>query len=210
MKVLILSPLYDLASAIGTRSALKLQNYCLRNNINHKLAFMGECLRLPFEINMASDKYDLVTYFGHGEKEKWYGQHLIMAMLDQNNSHIMKDTIIYAMSCHTACIIGPDTILKGAKAYFGDTDYYYGAFPNFDGSYDYLTDWLDYVTIIPKSLIEGKTTLQSIELYNQKINYYLEKYENDQPKNWDFYYKTMTSNRDKFRLLGDKFTRLRK
>ena len=149
---------------------------------------------------------DLIAYFGHGVEEGLFGQHFLSKMCDMRNNTLLKDKIIYTMACWTGNALGPNSIMKGAKSYFGHGNWYYGAISN--GEHSYFDDWIDYVTIIPKELIRGKTTGEALYSYKNLIGEYLNSYKNNKYLDFDWYYLTAKSNRDYYNLYGNKNMRL--
>ncbi len=205
--ILIIIPFYDLATGISFNAGLHLENFCRENHILYKTLTALGAYRAIFESTMLFDKHiNFIAYFGHGEKDGLLGQHLFSKMLDTNNDYLVKDTIIYTMACWSGAILGPDTIAKGGISYFGQNYWYYGAIANEE--YSYFNDWIDYVTIIPRELLHGKTALEALNSYHSLIDKYLNKYENNKYLDWDWYYTTTKSNKDHLSLIGNENGRI--
>ncbi|MHA1291097.1 MAG: hypothetical protein ACTSQJ_00345 [Promethearchaeota archaeon] len=205
--ILIVSPIYDIPTSIGTVAASELVNFCKKNNIPHKLLFGLQALRPIFELTTMFNDIDAIFYYGHGVSDALLGQHIFFKMLDISNAGLLKDKIIYAMACHSGNKLAPKAIEKGAFSYYGHNTWYYGAFPNEE--HDYLTDWVNYVTKIPKELLNGKTTFEALYLYKETIDKYLNEYKNNKYLDWDWYFNSAKSNKDYLKLYGNTNMRLK-
>lgn len=205
--ILIITPVNDIATGISFNAGRELENFCKENHILYKTLSVIQAYRAIFESAMIFERnINLISYFGHGVEDGLLGQHIISKMLDTRNNHLVKDKIIYTMACWTGNRLGPDTINKGGISYFGHKSWYYGAITN--DEYNYFNDWVDYVTIIPKELLRGKTAGEALITYKNLVEKYLNKYKNNKYLDWDWYYTTAKSNKEHFYLYGNKNGRL--
>jgi hypothetical protein len=205
--ILIITPLNDIATGISINAGKELERFCIENKISYKTLTVMQAYRAIFESTLLFSKnIDLIAYYGHGVEDGLFGQHYLSKMLDVRNNRLLKDKIIFTMACWTGNELGPNTIEKGAKSYFGHGNWYYGAITNSEHSY--FEDWIDYVTIIPKELLRGKTTGEALFSYKNLIGEYLNKYEDNRYLDWDWYTYTAKSNLNYFKLFGDRNIKL--
>ncbi len=205
--ILIITPIQDIPTSISYFAGKDLVNFCDNNKLLYKTLAGAEAYRAIFESTMLFNKnINLICYYGHGLEDGLLGQHIISNMCDKHNNHYFNRKIVYTMACWTGTELAPNTIQKGGLSYFGSTNWFYGAIPNEE--YDYFSDWLNYITIIPKGLMNGLTCQQALDQYKDLINKYLNKYKNNKYSDWDWYYHSTKSNMDYFKLFGDKGARL--
>ncbi len=78
----------------------------------------NKAIRINLEKSINKDKPSLVFLNGHGNKRQVAG-HKEEIILDIDNIHLMKDKIVYALSCDSLEDLGELSIDKGVKAYIG-------------------------------------------------------------------------------------------
>ncbi|MBI2135442.1 hypothetical protein HYU06_00030 [Candidatus Woesearchaeota archaeon] len=74
--------------------------------------------RFNLEQSLVKDKPKLIFLNGHGDKKRVAG-HKDEVILDENNIHLSKDKIVYAIACDSLEELGEIAVEKGAKAYIG-------------------------------------------------------------------------------------------
>jgi hypothetical protein len=74
--------------------------------------------RKEFTSRVKKMKPDLMLLNGHGSPAAMTGDDN-KPVLDLHNASLTSGAVVYARSCHTATVLGPECINKGAKAYIG-------------------------------------------------------------------------------------------
>lgn len=75
--------------------------------------------RKNFEKYLSKKNPKLVFINGHGAPDSIAGHKDEILIKKGENEHILKDKIVYALSCHSAVELGPSAIGKGTKAFIG-------------------------------------------------------------------------------------------
>lgn len=129
--------------------------------------------RTEFEKFIKKQNPDFIIINGHGSPSKIQGHKNQIILEKDKNDDILKDKVIYALSCHSAKELGPAAVEKGAKAYVG-----------YESPFGFLTnknkecipneDELANIFKIPSNeipinLIKGKTVGESFEKSQEKF-----------------------------------------
>ncbi len=75
--------------------------------------------RKEFEKYMKKQKPTLVIMNGHGKPDRIGGHKNEVLVIKGENEHILKNKIVYALSCHSAEELGKAAIEKGTTSYIG-------------------------------------------------------------------------------------------
>jgi hypothetical protein len=203
MRVLLIAPVYDVPTTISNRAVFEFYGWLQQKKVPTEFLWGPLALRSIFE-NKVNSGFDLICYFGHGVEDALIGSELLSTLLDLKNAgKVQKPKIIYTMACLSGVKLGPE-IAKNNVGYFGHATYYYAAFG--EPGYDYYKDWAEYITLIPKLLLEGYSTTEAFEKYNEELTRLLEKYDKERIGSWDWTIETATKNRDYMRYFGPEIT----
>lgn len=199
MRVLLIAPVYDVPTTISNRAVFEFYGWLQQKKIPTDFVWGPLALRSIFESKI-NEGFDLVCYFGHGIEDALVGSEIITYLLDLKNADkVQKPKVIYTMACLSGIKLGP-AIAKNNVGYFGHMTYYYAAFG--EAGYDYYKDWANYITLIPKLMIEGYTATEAFEKYKKEITTLIEKYSQDKIGSWDWTVDTAKKNRDYMRYFG--------
>lgn len=155
----------------------------------------------------------LIIYMGHGFPDSWVGfeplalRHPRLRMVRKDvNDDLFKDCIVHTIACYSIRELGPSMVSKGAKAYFGSSVPMLVG--DFERDRDYIKDFVDIFTIIPKLLARGYSCGDAYNEYIARCSYYITHYKNHpELVNVAFYTDAMLKNRDMYKLLGDQSAR---
>ncbi len=64
-------------------------------------------------------KPEVVILNGHGSEDSVFGQDGEILIKVGDNEYILKNSIVFSLSCSSAKVLGPASIKRGAKAYIG-------------------------------------------------------------------------------------------
>ncbi len=116
-------------------------------------------------IKAIKENPQLIFINGHGNDDVVTGQNQEILVQKGENEEILKNKIVYALSCRSGKKLGPASVKSGANAYIGyDEDFIflydekYKANPALDKTIALFLDPSNQVMI---SLLEGKTTGES-------------------------------------------------
>ena len=107
----------------------------------------------------------LVVLNGHGDTDKVTGNNKEPILVAGDNEGLLKDKIVYAISCSSAKLLGPKSIEKGAINYSGyDDDFIFFYDPN--NTTRPLSDetaklFLEHSNLFIDSMIKGNTIRES-------------------------------------------------
>ena len=62
---------------------------------------------------------DVILFNGHGSPTKIYGFNNEVLVESEVNDSLLKDKIVYAVSCSSASLLGQTAVKKGAKSFIG-------------------------------------------------------------------------------------------
>jgi len=151
----------------------------------------------------------LVSYFGHGSEGSLLGFYPPGGLLKADNIDWLKSTPISTMACLSAKRLGPTAYNKGVPQYYGSNVLMYAAFSELE--HNYLKDWIDCETILPKMLLQKQTFGMALQARRDKYTEYIKLYQVNY-KEWfnaDWYIQSSTSNRDLYMLIGNENGTLR-
>lgn len=208
MKILLIAPLVDIPTIVSNLAVFEILGYADTKpdiDIDYLPGIMAN--RLMYILHTTFKKYDLIIYYGHGERDRLMGNHIYWSIINKKNVKKTRLTPFDTMACHSAMELGTFAVEQGAKAYIGTIDLYYAAFP--EKEHNFLRDWIDYTTIKTKALLDGATFGEAYNLFRKRAISYLTLYKKSLGyKNYDWYAKTLAHNINKTILLGDKDARL--
>ena len=208
MRILLIAPLVDIPTIVSNLAIFEILAYADTKpdiDIDYLPGIMAN--RFMYNLYTTFKKYDLIIYYGHGEKDRLMGNHFYWSIINKKNVRRTNPASFDTMACHSAAGLGMLTVKQGTKAYIGTTDLYYAAFP--EKEYNFLRSWIDYTTIKTKALLDGKTFGEAYKAFLDTINKYITLYEqNIGYKNYDWYLEKTIWNRDHTILLGDPDTKI--
>jgi len=178
-----------------------------QQNINVDYLWGVGSNRWAFNNYMKRHKYNAVFYFGHGTEKGLKGTHFVGNIIDKNNAHFLKDTMVISMACLAGKQLGYDIVSAGAKCFVGFTDLYYAAF--IEKERNFFIDWKDYTLSYFKAILEGKNAHEAHETFVRNCNKYIKLYEPfKKNKNFDWYSESVLHNRNIMIVLGSSKTTL--
>lgn len=91
------------------------------SNRNHLILDLKKerALRIYVESMLKKQKPSLIFLNGHGNEQSVTGQDGEVLIEADGNEGLLKEKVIYALSCRSAKILGPKSVVKGAHAYIG-------------------------------------------------------------------------------------------
>lgn len=171
MKILVIAPLHDYPTVISNKAVSQLLNYMNSAGVKYDVLRYGLANRALINLSAQLNDYTGVFYYGHGDEDK-LGDWLlpIIGLIDEKNIGLFKDTIFYTMACLSGVSLAETSIKKGVKSYFGHMIRYFAFVERYDLKRDFLQDWIDLVTYIPKQLILGDSTGIALMKYDRFAN----------------------------------------
>lgn len=118
-------------------------------------------------------KPELIMFNGHGSPEEicGHGQEIIISA--RKNLEVLKNTIVYSLSCSSALILGPKSIEKGAISFIGyELDFALGKDPESEASprHDKIAKlFLEPSNILFSALLNRKNVKASVEKAKKKM-----------------------------------------
>lgn len=203
-KILVIAPLMDIPTATSFDTASHLIEWAQARGHTVLTLTGSAALRPLLVFRMLAQNPDLVSYFGHGTENALIGSFIFYAMANPSVAPMFQETIVHTMACLSAVELGHAMIHAGSPAYFGADYYLLAAFPEPD--HNYLADWKDYMTVIPKSLLDGESTGMAFERYRQRCTEYIQLYTQNLSEwaNADWYIQATQQNRDRYHLIGSQ------
>lgn len=113
---------------------------------------------------------------GHGNETMYSVEDEEITLTACQDDQIMKDRIVYLLSCRTAVELGPSMVSKGCFAYLGyRVDFTWIIMPPYDPPTDmYGLSFMAATNAIAISILEGKTALtaykKGVEIFNKEID----------------------------------------
>ena len=120
--LLVTRPNYDITTRIISAFAEEVLEFA--NSKGTKVFDLAntDANKAKFESMIKKHNPRMVFINGHGSETLVTGQDQEVLLEVGINEGIMKDKIIYALSCRAASILGPESVKAGAKAYIGYKD----------------------------------------------------------------------------------------
>jgi len=207
--MLIIAPFHDIPTRVSVDAALRLVSWAEEKGYAAALMYGWTAIRPVFWLAKGAEESGLIAYYGHGDEKHLCGFLPLtwcidyLSVLDMTNLAWGSGKIIYSMACEAGKKLGPMLVRLGAKAVFAATYSLYAFFPEIE--HDYLEDWIDVMTVIPKALMEGKTAGEAYAKYKETWKKYLSLYasKKDEWANSDWYYGAGKVNMEQMRLFGD-------
>ena len=118
-------------------------------------------------------KPELIMFNGHGSPEEICGYKQEVIISTRENPEILKNIMVYSLSCSSALILGPKSIENGAIAFIGyKFDFALGKDPESEASpqYDKIANlFLEPSNILFSSLLNRKSVKTSVEKAKKKM-----------------------------------------
>ena len=115
----------------------------------------------------------LIIFNGHGSPEIICGHKKEIIIDSKENPEILKNSIVYALSCSSAAILGPKAVERGAICFVGyENDFALGKDPDSEASprYDKVAKlFIEPSNILVSLLLEGNSIKKSIEKAKEKM-----------------------------------------
>lgn len=117
--LLVTRPFYDFTTSYLNKWNLNIIATAKKNNLKisdleYKRSNRKELMSVIKKLNP-----DLIVLNGHGEGDRILGQDDEILIKVGDNEYILKNCVVYALSCRSAQSLGPSSIKAGAKAYIG-------------------------------------------------------------------------------------------
>ena len=151
---------------------------------------------------VAEKKPKLIFFNGHGGSGEIRGHDDEVLIKVGENEHLLTETIVHALSCSSASMLGPKSVEKGATAYAGyENDFFF--FSDTNKSARPLQDeiakpFFDASLTLPQNLINGKTVREAFIKSQQSYDF------------WILYYRThgelLESPQNLLALMWDKMS----
>ncbi len=118
-------------------------------------------------------KPKLIMFNGHGSPEEICGHKQEVIISAGKNPEVLKNTIVYSLSCSSALILGPKSIEKGGISFIGyEFDFALGKDPESEASpkHDKIARlFLEHSNILFNSLLNRKSVGTSVEKAKKKM-----------------------------------------
>lgn len=123
-----------------------------------------------FDGAVRTENPSLVAGAGHGSADTWVGQYVpeeygYSTLLTTYNADLMKDRVVYLLSCLTAKELGPEIVRRGARAYAGYREEFVWTVesPESPATDRLAAPFGAASTAFPKVLIGGRTVREARE-----------------------------------------------
>lgn len=132
-----------------------------------------KAVRKEFEERIDKLSPNLIVLNGHGDADKVTGNNKEPILVVGDNEGLLRDKIVYAISCSSAKLLGPKSIEKGAINYSGyDDDFIFFYDPN--NITKPLSDetaklFLEHSNLFIESMIKGNTIRESKQRAENKL-----------------------------------------
>lgn len=131
-----------------------------------------EANKLIIESVINKNKPKFIIFNGHGSPDEICG-YKNETIISSKNSQILKNSIVYSLSCSSALSLGPICIKNGTLAFIGyDVDFAIGKDPDSEASprHDKIAKlFLEPSNILVSSLLNGGSVKQAIEKSKDKM-----------------------------------------
>src|SRR3989338_623632 len=134
---------------------------------------MEKAVRKEFEERIDKLSPNLIVLNGHGDADKVTGNNKEPILVAGDNEGLLRDKIVYAISCSSAKLLGPKSIEKGTLNYSGyDDDFIFFYDPN--NITKPLSDetaklFLEHSNLFIESMIKGNTIRESKQRAENKL-----------------------------------------
>ena len=196
---------FDRVNILVKETVEDLTTWLDENEIAYRL-LGGYFIRKNVALALASPS-PLTIIIGHGRASSYVGSSLIGlyhdgfgAITSLNDSVLGKSDIVVAMSCYTLNELGKKAIESGTKAFIGWKSRLLGNIQDLDQ--DEVIDVIDTLTVIPKCLLMGYTIKESVDMFKEACDYYINICKNSDMCETE-YYKVMQHNKECVGYLGD-------
>ena len=132
-----------------------------------------KAVRKEFEERIDKLSPHLIVLNGHGDADKVTGNNKEPILVAGDNEGLLRDKIVYAISCSSAKLLGPKSIEKGTLNYSGyDDDFIFFYDPN--NMTKPLSDetaklFLEHSNLFIESMIKGNTIRDSKQRAENKL-----------------------------------------
>lgn len=138
MKLIVTRPQHDVTTRYISSWAEEIISFAKKKGVDVFDLFKNKANKLQFEGRVNKIRPELIFINGHGNDCCVTGHdNLVLVEVDENQ-HILKDSITYALSCNSGKELGPKVVESGGKAYIGYTDEFIFVFDK-----DYVAKPLD-------------------------------------------------------------------
>lgn len=122
--VLITQPNFDRTTRYTSAWSEFVEEFSLKRG-NKTITLKGRrANRSEFESIIKKVQPQLIMLNGHGNDDNVAGQNNEILLESNSSSEIVKDRIIYALSCSAAKKLGHDCVIKGSRAFIGYSEDY--------------------------------------------------------------------------------------
>lgn len=207
--LLVIYPFHDVPTSVSYQAGTHLVDWAVGKGFNVRTLSGVSALRdlLKNELDLFNIK--LISYFGHGGEDVILGTYPPGDLVKYDNVDWLASIPVVTMACLTAKRLGPYAHSMGVPAYFGSDVLMYAAFNELE--HDYLKDWIDCETTIPKILLEGGSFGNALASRRTKYSDYIHQYETH-IKEWDgadWYIQSFRSNGYRYDLIGSSVGKLK-
>lgn len=177
LRVLIISPLYDIPTIVSSRMASQLARV-LNSHPLIKVDRLNPIFVSPktIEKSLKRTHYPLIVYYGHGKKDVWF-HGFWRALADIGDSQLFRGSIVTTMACYSAEVFGNELVRAGAKAYIGNINEVFGAYNLLE--YPYATDFIRIWQNEAVDLLRGWTVDRCVSETRTNLYRLARKYRNN-------------------------------
>jgi len=126
--ILITRPDHDITTRYLSKWCQKVIDLALKKGIKVLDLRREKVNEKELTSRISKMKPSLIVLNGHGDDDRVTGHDNDILVISGRNEKILKDKIVYAISCRSALILGPRSIVAGALSYIGyrkDFVFYY-------------------------------------------------------------------------------------
>lgn len=164
-----------------------------------------------FENAVRTEDPSLLVGCGHGSPDTWTGQYVEEArgystLMTTYNAGLMKDRVVYLLSCLTGQQLGPGMVRLGATAYAGYRDEFIWAVesPESPAADRLAAPFGNASTMFPKALVEGKTVREAKAKALGVFEAEMERWEKSEDPYAREVVKWLLWDRDAFTVIGNE------
>lgn len=202
MDVLVLSPVYDIATYMAGRVANRVYRFARGRGYDAEMLVGGHVNLVEFWAALERGRPKLVVYCGHGERDHWgSGIPFVSTLSGFNAGWVRGGGCVAQPACLTAQELGREVVEKGCRVYIGNVTEVFVALPEPDHRYD--LDFEESFFTVYREVLSGNSFSEAVERYKEVCDEYLSTYENSDWVDADFYAELLRNNRDAIALYGD-------